>query len=46
MIWQWKGITKLENIDLAIARVSRVYRDPAHQSDLVEQSPHGYKDTA
>lgn len=40
------GITKLENIDLAIARVSRVYRDPAHQSDLVEQSPHSYKDTA
>jgi len=40
------GITrKLGDIDLGIARVMRVYRDPAHQSDLLEQSPHGYKDT-
>jgi len=39
------GLTKLGNIDLGVARVSRAYRDPAHQSDLIEQSPHGYKDT-
>eukprot|EP00026_Physarum_polycephalum_P008722 Phypoly_transcript_08821.p2 GENE.Phypoly_transcript_08821~~Phypoly_transcript_08821.p2 ORF type:complete len:159 (+),score=19.70 Phypoly_transcript_08821:739-1215(+) len=40
------GLThKLGDVELGLARVSRVYRDPAHQSDLLEQSPHGYKDT-
>jgi len=36
---------QLGKLELGLARVSRVYRDPAHQSDLIDQSPHGYKDT-
>lgn len=38
------GITRVSHIEQGIARVARVYRDPVHQSDLVDQSPHAYKD--
>lgn len=46
MLLTREGITKLAHIEQGIARVSRVYRDPVHQSDLIEQTPHAYKDAA
>lgn len=38
------GLKKLQGIQFGIAQVSRVYRGAHDQSDLVEQSPHSYKD--